>query len=267
MKVDLHIHTTLSDGSYSIQEVVDMAYMAGLDAIAITDHDTMAQQKLIPRHSKIKVVAGVEISAVDKNTGITADVLGYGIKNSDLIEKLTLPMLKRRHRNSLRQIEALRNMGMNIDMLRLNKASGKYIYEPHIMEQLAETSQVDGMFGDFYNTVFKGGGPCDFDLERIDVRDAISTVKKAGGFAVLAHPGRQKNFYMIDDFPFDGIELNHPENSIIDKKTIRAYALKYDLFLTGGSDFHGKYDEKSGNFGHCFAPEYGWDFYVNRKIS
>lgn len=116
--------------------------------------------------------------------------------------------------------------GIEIDINKLNKEDGKYIYKQHIMEYLVETKQVIEMFGSFYKTVFKSGGICDFDIEYIDVYDAVNVIKSAGGLAVLAHPGQQKNFYLIDKIPFDGIEFNHLANSEGDKKNNKGVCFK-----------------------------------------
>lgn len=183
--------------------------------------------------------------------------MGYKINNADYVENLTLPLLKKRHENSLRQIEILQKDGIEIDINKLNKEDGKYIYKQHIMEYLVETKQVIEMFGSFYKTVFKSGGICDFDIEYIDVYDAVNVIKSAGGLAVLAHPGQQKNFYLIDKIPFDGIEFNHLANSEGDKKIIREYASKYNLFLTGGSDYHGKYEAVPVDIGDFISEESG----------
>ena len=240
MRVDMHIHTNTSDGDRSVPEIIDIAFSKKLDAIAITDHDTLAHLNYVPKNPKVPVIAGVEISAVDKNTGIKADVLGYGVRDPDLIEKLTIPMLEQRHEISLRQIAFLQKCGSIIELDKLKKADGKYIYAQHITEYLIETNQ--------YNDIGNA------DIDYVDVRDAVNVIKKAGGLAVLAHPGRQKNFYMVGIAPFDGIEFNHPSNSMADKAIIKAYACKHNLFLTGGSDFHGKYDDMKVEIGDYLMP-------------
>ena len=183
MKADLHIHSLISDGDSTISEIIDIAYKKKLDVIAITDHDTTTHIKQLPANPKIKIIAGIEISAIDNQTGIRADILGYGIKDLDLIEK------------------AVSRPGY------------------------------------------------------IDVSDAVNVIQKSGGAAVLAHSGRQKNFYLAAQLPFDGIEYNHPSNSDIDKKIIRNYASRYGLFLTGGSDFHGKNDTEPVEIGDYLSPQ------------
>ena len=240
MRVDMHIHSTISDGSCTVAEIIDMAYDKQLDMIAITDHDTFAHLKHIPQNPKVEVIPAVEISTIDKETGVRADVLGYSVSNPEIIEESTLPVLLERHENSLKQIELLQGYGADISPDKLNKADGKYIYSPHILDYLAETKQDYGF--------------PDFSIDYIDVNDAVNLIHMAGGFAVLAHPGRERNFYLAGKAPFDGIEYNHPSNSEFDKKIIEAYALKYNLLLTGGSDFHGKYNDSQVEIGDYLFP-------------
>jgi predicted metal-dependent phosphoesterase TrpH len=126
------------------------------------------------------------------------------------------------------------------------------IYKQHIMDWLVSTGQAPNMFGEFYQNTFKSSGICDFDIGYPDVFDAVKAVKNAGGFADLAHPGQQQNFGLIPKLVkcgLDGLELNHPTNSEVDKDVIWDYAKEYGLFLTGGSDYHGKYEDKSAGIG------------------
>lgn len=259
IRADLHIHSNVSDGSDSIPEIMDMAVRKGLDAIAITDHDTLSHLSKIPKIGAVKVIGGIEISAIDADTKIKAHVLGYGIQDIGMVEAFVFPQLLRRHENSLRQIQMLIKNGFRIDTDQLHKADGKYIYKQHIMEYLVATGQTSVMFGHFYQTVFKHGGLCDFDIDYADVRDAVAVVKRAGGKAVLAHPGQQQNFYLLDSLPFDGVEYNHAANSQADKDTIMAYCHKSisPLFLTGGSDYHGLYEDGRVDIGDYLSCESG----------
>lgn len=260
LKADLHIHSTVSDGSDTIAEIIEQAVQKGLDVISITDHDTLAHQGQIPAELRIKVLAGVEISAMDPMTMIKAHILGYGIQDMGALEPLLKPLLQRRHENSLKQIALLRQHGFIIEYTKLNKADGLYVYKQHIMEYLLKTGQADSMFGSFYKTVFKNGGFCDFDIIYADVYEAVKAVKSAGGKAVLAHSGQQQNFYLIDrlvPLGLAGLEYQHPANSESDKSIIREYARKHHLFLTGGSDYHGQNDAKPVCVGDYLSEESG----------
>jgi len=251
-KADLHTHSNFSDGSDSVTHIIDIAKAKGLDAIAITDHDTMSHILQFPDDAEIKVIGGVEVSAFDPSANIRAHILGYNIAEPEIITELTQPLLEERNRNSERQADILIRLGYTIDLHQITRAGGKYLYKQHIMDWLVSTGQVTEMFGGFYQETFKNGGVCDFDVHYINACDAVRAIKKAGGLAVLAHPGQQRNFRIIPELirrGLDGLELNHHSNSDKDKAAIRDLAGRYGLFLTGGSDYHGKYESrKIGDF-------------------
>ncbi len=260
LKGDLHIHSNISDGSMSMEEITNMAIHNQLDLIAFTEHDTLAHLDKLPISEQIKVIGGIEISAIDKNTNIKAHILGYGIQDIELVEKIVSPLLIKRHENSLKQCKILKSMGYKLPINEISKADNKYIYKQHIMEYLVKTNQVKERFGEFYLSTFKNKGPCDFDIEYIDVNTAVETVSKAGGLAVLAHSGQQQNFYLIDELVklgLRGLEYNHEDNSEADKKVIAEYAHKYNLFLTGGSDYHGTNSKAISDIGSYLSEESG----------
>ena len=260
MKADLHIHSTVSDGSDNVGQLIDMAINKGLDAIAVTDHDTLAHLLQIPADRDIIVIGGIEMSAVHRKSNTRAHILGYNIQKPEIVTALTQPILETRNKNSEKQAKFLNNIGFRIDIDKISRADGKYLYKQHIMDWLVTTGQVPDMFGDFYKKTFKEGGICAFDIEYIDVFDAVKAIKEAGGLAALAHPGQQQNFWLISELVkigLDGLELNHYANSEKDKEIIRDYANRYGLFLTGGSDYHGKYDSQLVNIGDFLSEESG----------
>lgn len=263
LKADLHIHSTVSDGSDTIAEIVAAAERRGLDAIAVTDHDTLSHLAEIARlagKTRVRVVGGAELSAVDPETGVRAHILGYNIGDPEAVTALAQPLLEARGLNSERQAEILRRHGYELDPPKLRRADGKYLYKQHIMEYLAATGQVSEMFGEFYRATFKNGGICAFDIEYLDVFTAVRTIREAGGQAVLAHAGQQQNFYLIPglvECGLGGLELNHPENSGADREKIRRYAAEYGLFLTGGSDYHGRYGKRAVRIGDFISEESG----------
>lgn len=260
IKADLHIHSNISDGSVPIPEIVGIAAAKGLDVIAITDHDTFSHFAQIPKHEKLKIIPGLEVSAIDKNSGVHVHILGYNIHSREPVEALTQPLLEARHRNTLRQIAVLKENGYDIDIGKLEPSDGKYLYKQHVMDYLFKTGQVTEMFGDFFKKTFKNNGICQFKIPYIDALDAVDAIREAGGKPVLAHSGQQQNFFVIPELVrrgLMGLELNHPSNSDSDKKTIREYAEKNHLFLTGGSDFHGKYERPEIEIGDYLSEESG----------
>lgn len=261
-RADLHIHSNVSDGIKSITEIIQMAKTAKLDAIAITDHDTLSHFNQIPVEKELQVLCGVELSAFDYEENMRAHILAYRIQRPEIIEEFCNPILEGRNANSLHQIQVLREHGYHIDEEKIKKADGKYIYKQHIMDYLVTTNQVDGMFGSFYYSTFKNQGMCHFDIDYLDVFKTIEIVKKAGGLAVLAHSGQQENFYLIKklvELGLDGLELNHHANRMDHMIVIREEAKKYHLFLTGGSDFHGTYEPQVVNIGDFIAEESGYE--------
>ena len=260
MKADLHIHSNMSDGSESIEWIIGMAKEKGLAAIAVTDHDTVSHLAKIPADADIKVLAGVEISAVHRETNTRAHVLGYHIQKPEIIAALTGPLLEARNQNSEKQADILIRHGFQIDADKLARAEGKYLYKQHIMDWLVTTGQTPEMFGTFYQKTFKQGGICSFDIEYTDVFQAVKSIKEAGGLAVLAHPGQQQNFWLIPalvKMGLDGLESNHHTHSEKDRGTIRGYADRYGLFLTGGSDYHGRYEPQPFGIGDFLSEESG----------
>ena len=260
MKADLHMHSVASDGSDSIDQLIDQAIRKDLDLIAITDHDTIDHLAYIPSDANIHVIGGVEVSAIHHETNTKAHILGYRIGKPEIVSACTQALLEARSSNSEKQANILMQMGYRIDMSRLARAGGKYLYKQHIMDWLVATGQVPDMFGDFYQQTFKSGGPCDFDIAYIDVFEAVRAIKTAGGLAVLAHPGQQQNFCLIPELVrvgIDGLELNHYANNDKDRETIRRYADQYGLFLTGGSDYHGKYESYATSVGDYLSEDSG----------
>lgn len=129
IRMDCHMHSTVSDGSFSILQLIERAKQNGLDAIVITDHDTLSQRSQIPRTDGIRVLAGIEVSAYDYKNGFRVHMLGYSIARPEVTECLVHPTLEARHANSLRQIEILNRHGYGIDADRLHRADGKYILQ------------------------------------------------------------------------------------------------------------------------------------------
>jgi len=260
VKADLHIHSTVSDGSDSIVQLLAAAKDKKLDAIAITEHDTLSHIAKIPDDAGIRVSGGIEISAVYRETNTRAHILGYNINKPEIVTAVTRPILEARNRNSEKQAKILIQNGFIIDIDKLARADGRYLYKQHIMDWLVTTKQAPDMFGSFYKKTFKQGGICDFDIEYTDVFDAVKVIKEAGGLAVLAHSGQQQNFELIPKLVkigLDGLELNHHSHSEKDREIIRDYAKQYSLFLTGGSDYHGKYEPQPFGIGDLLSEKSG----------
>lgn len=258
---DLHVHSSVSDCSMDAKSILEEAKKAGITHLAFTDHDTTEKSrehvKLAAQYG-ICAVPGVEMSAYDPRKGRKVHVLGYAYQQTKYIEQIGRETLKKRNENCLKQIEILESLGYSVPVEEVKKFAGKCIYKQHILAYLVQTGQTKELFGDVYKNIFKNGGPCDFDISYPDAEDAVRAIKADGGIAVLAHPGQQNNYPVIHrlvEAGLDGIEYNHPSHSASDRKKVEEFAKSYKLFLTGGSDFHGKYEKTQSSLGQYPAPE------------
>ncbi|ADL43009.1 PHP domain protein [Caldicellulosiruptor obsidiansis OB47] len=247
--IDLHVHTTFSDGTFTPQEVVRFAKEKGLFAIAITDHDTTDGVKDAIEEGErlgLKVVSGVEISA---DFEIEMHILGLfiDIDNKFLQQKLKMLEKFRKERNP-QIIKKLRQMGYNISMEEVEKlALGEMIGRPHIAKVLVQK----GYFSttkEVFEKLLGFGKPAYVKKEKLKPQEAIEAIKKAGGLAILAHPhkylyleeGSENVFLELKEYGLDGIEVFHSDHNQIETSMLLEIAKKLDLAISGGSDFHGE---------------------------
>lgn len=260
---DLHVHTNISDGSFSTEEVIRMAKKKGITHIAITNHDTMRgleEAVELGNQIGVKVIPGIEISAYDFENNRRVHLLGYNFKLDGLnINQLCYPTLIKRNIKSEEQVSKLLYEGYEIDLIYLRTISriSKIIYKQHIMDALVKKHYTDSIYSDLYRRLFKNNGVCAGEIKYVDVYDAVEAIQKDGGVAVLAHPAQFNSFDIIPKLiekGIWGIEINHHSNSKEDQMRILEIANKYNLQLTGGSDFHGKYSEKPIDLGDITTP-------------
>jgi len=263
IRADLHVHTYVSDSSCSVSETVQLAKAQGLTHIGIVDHDTTASLPEALAQGRIVgvgIVPGVEISAYHFGQKKRVHILGYAFNlQSEHIEKLCRPLLERRTANSLWNVQELQRAGYDITPAEVKDkaASSAAIYKQHIMQVLVDKGITDRIYSALYYRHFKNGGICSQEIEYLDVYAAIAAIKNDGGTAVLAHPGQLDSFALIDSLVsagLDGIEINHQAHTRAHKALIRHYRDRYDLLLTGGSDFHGAFGEVSVALGQYLCP-------------
>ncbi|GED72129.1 PHP-like protein [Brevibacillus reuszeri] len=245
-RADLHTHTKASDGTCDPAENVRLAKEAGLQALAITDHDTVAgipEALAAGKELGIEVIPGVEVSSVGRGQDI--HVLGYYIpyEDSSFQERLVGLRETRHERNQL-LIAKLQELGIPItleNVYRRKQGTDKNIGRPHIAEELIELGIVATMEEAFEKFLGKGAAAY-VNPPRITPQEAIRLIQDAGGVAVLAHPGLYDDDELVQEliaFGLDGIEVNHPDNTEEQRKVYRSWAQENDLVMTGGSDFHG----------------------------
>lgn len=246
LRADLHTHTLASDGTCTPAENVRLAKEAGLHAVAITDHDTVAgigEAMKASREYGVQVIPGVEISSV--GIGQDIHVLGYFIPYED--EKFMAELAKlrdTRHERNKMLVAKLNELGIPIDLekvYRRKEGTDKNIGRPHIAEELMELGAVKSIEEAFEKYLGKGGLAY-VNPPRISPQEAIGLIRQSGGVAVLAHPGLYGNDDFVEELilhGLDGIEVWHPDNSEEQRQHYMRLADDYGLVMTGGSDFHG----------------------------
>lgn len=249
MAVDLHMHTTVSDGVLSPEELVERAVAAGLSAIAVTDHD--AVDAVAPARAAappgLEVIAGAELSC--RIDGREAHVLAYGVDpdDPDLRESLARFAAQRADR-ARAMVERLRDKGIEIDFADVEAASGSgTIARPHVARALVERGQVASIDEAFARFLGRGR-PAFVDKPRLDPREACALIRAAGGVAGLAHPGTFRRDDLIPalvEAGLEALETRHTEHSAAATRHYEAMARSLDLLPTGGSDFHGTKGHRS----------------------
>ncbi|MDI3547632.1 MAG: 3,5-nucleoside bisphosphate phosphatase [Halanaerobiales bacterium] len=244
MLVDLHIHTTASDGSMTPEEVVEKAIELGYRAIAITDHDTIEG---IPsaikaaEGSHLEVIPGIEINT-DVEIG-ELHILGYFIDYHypPLLEELKKLNIMRRKR-AKKMLDNLKKEGIEIEWDFLLKIAGKgTIGRGHIARALFEKGYIQSWEEAFTKYIGKEC-PAYEPRRRLTPKKAIDVITESGGIPVLAHPGKvtaEKYIFKAIQLGIKGIEVFYLEHDKEEVARFRRLAQKYNLVMTGGSDDHG----------------------------
>lgn len=263
MKADLHVHSEFSDGYDSIETVLDLAQQNGIEMISFVDHDTTATYPAAKEAGEkrgITVVPGIEISSYDFKRSRKVHILGYNYQYpTHHINELCNELLERRNNHSWLQLETLIDNGYEVHTSKLKKSKDDFstLYKQHIMESLTNEAYESAEYKTLYQKLFKRDGICAGDIEYIDAILAVRAIKADGGFPVLAHPGQLDSYDIVPKLVENGlagIEIYHPDHTEEDHKKVREIAKEFNLFLTGGSDYHGNYWIPI-TVGQCLTPE------------
>ncbi|GAA1992710.1 PHP domain-containing protein [Catenulispora subtropica] len=258
MRIDLHAHTTASDGTYEPAELVAMAEAAGLNVVAITDHDGTggwSEARRALRYgveagvwSNIRtVVPGVEISC--KINGVGLHMLGYLFDpdDADLDAALGEIRASRTHRAEAMVAKA-RDLGAPITWERVQEiADGGVVGRPHVATALVEAGVVPSVDAAFTPDWLGEGGRARAEKLDMDPFRAIELIRGAGGVTVMAHPLAWRRGPVVGDEDIAafaeagmaGIEMNHPDHGPKERDHIRNLAQRLGLLTTGSSDWHG----------------------------
>jgi hypothetical protein len=244
--VDLHAHSTASDGVLAPAAVVEAAHAAGLAALALTDHDTvagLAEAQAAGERLGLRVVAGAELSAhVDRDE---IHLLALHIDRADVIGAELARFRDDRVTRAERMVAKLRQLGVDLSMDDvLREAGAGAVGRPHVARAVVAAGGA-GDVREAFDRFLGDGRPANVEKPRLDAREAIALAHAAGGIAVWAHPGlagRRDRVEPLVDAGLDGLEVLHPRHSGEDMSRLSALAEHFGLVTSGGSDWHGPTD-------------------------
>ncbi len=249
MRIDLHCHSTASDGTEPPAEVVRRAADAGLDVLALTDHDTVAgyaeAHAALPEG--LTLALGCELSTL--SGGIPVHVLGYLFDPDEPVfanERETLRTDRTRRAHAI--VDKLQELGAPVDRDRVFElAGGGAVGRPHLARALVEAGVVPDVSGAFTEEWIADGGRAYVEKHALDAVAAVEMIRAAGGVAVFAHPGAAKRGKVVGDDVIEAmaavgllaLEVDHPDHDEPTRARLRDLAGAHGLLVTGSSDDHG----------------------------
>jgi|FaiFalDrversion2_1042247.scaffolds.fasta_scaffold00373_4 predicted metal-dependent phosphoesterase TrpH len=258
MRVDLHTHTTASDGLLDPRDLVHAARRAGVGVLGVTDHDTVdgipealeAAQKL-----GVTVVPGVELSVEHGEEEL--HLLGYFVDYRagwfrDLLEKLRASRVDR-IREMVRRLERL---GVSISLDEVRRSGQGTVGRAHLARALVSAGFVRTPVEAFERYIGRGK-PAWVPRKTLSLEEAIGAIREAGGLAILAHPGRSRalaHVAALKAVGLDGIEVYYPDHTPYQVRQLLALAQELGLLVTGGSDYHGDGVSTGAPLGDPYVP-------------
>ena len=247
-EIDLHVHTTASDGTETPREVVERAKIQGLKAIAITDHDTvLGCREAMEAGSElgVEVVPGIEFGT---KYGIAVHMLGYYMDlDSPVLEAMTRSIVEDRDQRNEKTVKLMQENGIDVTYAQLKERFGEVIGRPHFAHILMENGLAESVPDAFSRLLGKGMKYHQY-RHTLEIHEVIECIVNSGGVAVLAHPFQyKKNDAELREliehcigFGLKGMECRYSGYTLEQVEYLEALAEEYGLIKTGGSDFHGE---------------------------
>jgi predicted metal-dependent phosphoesterase TrpH len=259
MRIDLHTHSTASDGRLTPTELVRLALERGLTAIALTDHDTtdgVAEAQAAARGTGLEVIAGVEINTESEDGDV--HFLGYFVRPDDAAFQAHLATLRNARLGRARlMVEKLARLGLPLDWERVQAIAGEgAVGRPHVARALLERGYITTI-SEAFEKYIGHEGPAYVPRYRLTPEEAIAMIRAAGGVASLAHPAMAGTVALIPRLVAAGleaIEVYYPDHTPEQQERLLALARQYNLVPTGGSDFHALDDPDHAMLGSIWVP-------------
>ena len=249
-RIDLHMHTSCSDGRLEPAELLARVREKDLAAFAVTDHDTLEGYRAVRdllQEGDPELVSGVELS-VDCH-GDDLHMLAYLFDpDSPDLNRALAHFQQERNRRGQRMVEKLVDMGLEISDHDVAETAGdSAVGRPHIAEAMVRRGLVSG-FDEAFRKYIGNDGPAYVAKAKLTPIEAIDLIHRAGGVAIMAHPGindMTRNIEELAGLNLDGIEVYHYSHDRQQVKQLKAIARQHGLLLSGGSDFHGRHDHEA----------------------
>jgi predicted metal-dependent phosphoesterase TrpH len=244
--VDLHTHSTASDGTLAPEGVIEAAERCGLTALALTDHDTIdgvPAARVAGERLGVRVIAGVELSAFQEDNEI--HLLALHVTQIGALETRLSGLRTGRYTRAQKIVDRLQTLGIPLTLDEvLLQSNGGAVGRPHVARALIARGAVND-FREAFTRYLGTSGSAFVARERLSIEDAISIAHEAGALAIWAHPGdggRRERLEPLVAAGLDGLEVRHPSHSAEDIKRLQALADFFGLVPSGGSDWHGAPD-------------------------
>jgi len=250
-RIDLHTHSTASDGTLSPRELVRLAYEKNIVGLSLTDHDTAKGNQEASAEADrlgIRFVPGIEISCDYREGNI--HILGYWIDpDHPFLNRTVQDLIDYRNERNHQIIAKFHRLGLELDYAEVEALAGNEVVgRPHFAQALVERGYSKDI-ADAFEQYLSAGRAAYMPKKRLTVEQGISLIKASGGMPVLAHPvqyqfgGLRAYFSVISELKskgVEGLEVFYPTNLPQDTQLFLKLALELDLNVTGGSDFHGR---------------------------
>jgi len=259
-RIDLHTHSTASDGKLRPSEVVRLAQQSGLTALALTDHDTtdgVAEAQRAGAELGVEVIAGIEINSEGEHGD--AHILGYFVDPAEpLLQEQLVAIRDARVGRAKGMLKRLAALGMPLEWERVLAMAGDAvsIARPHVARAMVEAGYV-ATTQEAFDKYISNDGPAYINRLRLTIGEAIGLIHGAGGVAVIGHPAHSKLVHLIPQLVeawLDGVEVYYPDHTPEQQAELLEIAARYNLVVTGGSDFHTLEDPKHGQLGCMDVP-------------
>ena len=259
--IDLHLHTTASDGQLSPEALVAAAARVGCVAMAVTDHDTVAgipAARDAATRAGLTFVAGIEMTAVAEDVDV--HILGYGIDITDSTLDHFLRVQRERRLDRVAAIgDRLAQLGAPVDvtsLLATPATSGRSVGRPAVAALLVAAGHAADL-ADAFDRYLAEGRPAFLPRIGPEPAEVVVRLRASGGLSSIAHPGKLQRDHLIAPMIEAGlgaIEVYHPDHAVADVVRYQTMADRHGLLVTGGSDFHGAGSARDAALGHVGLP-------------